>query len=191
MHPGTSQNRQTANHAGWRDQNEPLIVLYEALTARVGHRDALLWQSPALAMTAPAFLLTIALGHDAGPVARLLAAFLGLVVTFMSIQLMLKHRMYMTNDQVMMVSLERMMGIPASAIDHETQLAHLRRDLLSGRMKEKKWLTRFVSVNVWISGLGLFAIVNLILGAYAIADAFGWPCEWFPASGGAECILAL
>lgn len=185
----------TAND--WRDQNKGHVVLYEALTARVGHRDALLWQSAALAMTAQAFLLVIALGHDSGAVARFAASLLGCVVTYMSAQLMLKHRMYLTNDQVMMISLERTMGLPTSAIDYESQLAHIEQDtskpLLRERAKEKKWLTRFTSVNIWVYGLSAFGIVNLALMVFAVLDALGVPCAWTiqTAAGAARCVLGL
>lgn len=173
-----------------------MLVLYEALTARVGHRDALLWQSPALAMTAQAFLLTIALGHESRPVARFIAAFLGLWVTYMSIQLMLKHRMYMWNDQVTMVSLERLMDMPTSAIDYDDQIDHLEKYESQLRLKEpkkKKLLTTFVSVHVWIWGLSFFGLINLLLLIFAIGDAYGagcWPTVPQP-SGEDRCLVAL
>jgi hypothetical protein len=173
------------------------MVLYEALTARVGDRDALLWQSPALGMTAQAFLLVIALGHDSSPAARCLAALLGIVVTFMSVQLMLKHRMYMTSDQLMMISLERRMGMPSSAIDFQHQIAYLKRDVtlprLIKRARPKKYLTRLRSVDVWMWGLGLFGVINLALLIFSTFDAFGFPCSWtvHTVSGETRCVLSL
>jgi hypothetical protein len=65
------------------------LFAYEMLAARRNQQDSMLWQAPALALTAQAFLLTIALGGNAASVfARALAAGLGLVVACMSMQLM-------------------------------------------------------------------------------------------------------
>lgn len=181
----------------WEFKHQASIVLYEALTARVGHRDALLWQSPALALTAQAFLLVIGLGHDSAPVARFIAALLGVAVTIMSVQLMLKHRMYMTNDQVMMVALEQDMGFTTSAIDHPLQLAHLDKDQsgleLRKRAKEKWGLTIIPSVDLWLVGLGLFGVINVLLMIFAFHDALGVPCNWIiqPAEGEPRCLVRL
>lgn len=192
-----SQQRMAAIAPDWEYRHQPTVVLYEALTARVGHRDALLWQSPALAMTAQAFLLVVALGHDSSPTARFVAALLGVFVTLMSIQLMLKHRMYMNNDQVTMVALERRMELPGSAIDYATQLSHLDQaepeQRLASRAMRKRGLTLFPSVTVWISGLTVFGVVNVLLMIFAFHDALGVPCGWTSQSAvdGSRCLVAL
>jgi hypothetical protein len=179
----------------WEYQNQRLTVLYEALTARVGHRDALLWQSPALAMTAQAFLLTIALGHESRPVTRIIAATLGLFVTYMSVQLMLKHNLYLTNDQIMMVSLEREMGLPSSAIDYKTQIRRLKADKSLPRLRQyevKEGLTEKVSVKVWIRGLKIFAWANAAILIFALAEFIGVPCMELPdISGQTKCWVGL
>lgn len=189
------RNEPSQSPPQWEYQNQQLTTLYEALTARVGHRDALLWQSPTLAMTAQAFLLTIALGHESRPIARLIAAFLGVAVAYMSVQLMLKHRMYMWNDQVTKVSLERMMKMPTSAADYDKQLAHLEQDTSQPPLREpkrKKWLTKFVSVHVWIWGLGFFGLINFILLVFAGADLIGVACPKLPdITGQARCWVEL
>lgn len=181
--------------AKWEYRYQRQTVLYEALTARVGHRDALLWQSPALAFAAQAFLLTIALGHDSMPVARMIAASLGMVVTYLSIQLMLKHRMYMTNDQIMMVSLEREMNLPGSAIDYDTQYVRYQRDMTEPPLQEfqrKKGMTDKVSVNVWRKGLWFFFYVNLAIGIFALVEFFGFACPELPdITGGTRCYFEL
>lgn len=176
----------------WEYRNQPRVVVYEALTARVGDRDALLWQPPALAFTAQAFLLTIALGHESSPIARLTAAFLGLGVTYLSIQLMLKHRMYLVNDMNSMIALERLMKVPTSALHHEIQVNFVKEtdEVLGKNMKEKKYLTKFVSVHVWIYGLSVFGIINLVLMVFAALDIFGVPCAgWL--GGETACRVAL
>lgn len=189
--PSTDQPK-AAEVPDWEYKNQKSVVLYEALTARVGHRDALLWQPPVLAMTAQAFLLTIALGHESGPIARFIAAGLGLWVTYLSVQLMLKHNLHMWNDMVSMVALERRMKLPTSAIDHETKLGYVRakHPELVERLREKKGVTRFASVHVWIWGLAFFAFVNLFLLIFAGLDMFGVPCaDWL--GGDSKCVLRL
>src|SRR6478752_1328965 len=54
----------------WHDEYAHLIVPYGALNERIGDRDAMMWQSPAMALTAQAFLVTISLGHETAPIAR-------------------------------------------------------------------------------------------------------------------------
>lgn len=150
----------------WEFKHQPSVVLYEAVTARVGHRDALLWQSPALAMTAQAFLLTIALGHESSSAARFVAALLGLCVTFLSIQLMLKHRLHLWNDLIVMFALERKMQMSSSAVDYTTQLKSIAADPSAKdhmQPKSKNALTKLESVRVWIFGLVFFGLVNVVV----------------------------
>lgn len=179
----------------WEYQKQPHSTLYQALTARVGHRDALLWQSPALALTAQAFLLTIALGHDSTPVVRILAAGLGLLVMFMSMQLMLKHRMYMDNDQVMMVSLEREMELPSSAIDYDTQIERLKADKTQPPLRaprKKEGLTEYASVDFWVRGMAIFMCVNAVILLFALAEMIGITCLELPdLTGQAKCYVRL
>ena len=156
-----------------------------------------MWQSPAMAMTAQAFLLTIALGHDSSPLARFIAAFLGIVVTVMSVQLMLKHRLFMATDEVLMISLERRMELATSAVDHETKVAYISSDrsepLLLERVPKRSWILGRKSVHIWVIGLIAFAVVNLGLMIFSVADAFWGPCPWTiqTSSGTPRCALAL
>jgi hypothetical protein len=67
-------------------------VLLQTGEARRSSLDQMMWQVPALSLTAQSFLLTIALGHDTRWVGRVLAALLGLIAALAAIQLLLKHR---------------------------------------------------------------------------------------------------
>ena len=67
-------------------------AMYAAVAARRTQSDALLWQVPALSMTAQAFLFTISLGSDTGRLARVVAALLSMLIGFMSLELMSRHR---------------------------------------------------------------------------------------------------
>lgn len=178
----------------WHDRYAHLIVPYGALNDRVGDRDALMWQSPAMALTAQAFLITIALGHDTAPVARFLSAALGVVVTVMSIQLMLKHRLFLATDEILMMSLERRMGIDASAVDHPTKVASVNAHApdLNLKLPARNGILRWKSVTVWAVGLSLFGVINVLLMIFSLFDAFGFPCPWVVnVASGARCVIAL
>lgn len=178
----------------WHDEYAHLIVPYGTLNDRVGDRDALMWQSPAMALTAQAFLITIALGHDTAPVARFLAAVLGIVVTVMSIQLMLKHRLFMATDEVLMISLERRMGIDASTVDHPLKVKSIQTHSpdLTERLPLRTGVLRWKSVTVWVVGLSFFAVINLLLMVFALFDALGFPCLWMVNSAsGSRCVVGL
>lgn len=64
---------------------------YQILVQRSLSEHSEMWQTPSLAMTAEAFLLTIAADSEGSMGARLLACALGVLVAAMSMQLMAKH----------------------------------------------------------------------------------------------------
>ena len=93
------------------------LFAYEMLAERRNQQDSMLWQAPALALTAQAFLLTIALGGNAVSVfARALAAGLGLVVACMSMQLMAKHRHLTELDNAWLAAMEQEIGLAPIAV---------------------------------------------------------------------------
>ena len=181
-------------NGSWHDQYAHLIVPYGVLNDRVGDRDALMWQSPAMALTAQAFLVTIALGHETAPVARFLAAMLGVVVTVMSIQLMLKHRLFMATDELLMISIERRIGIDATVVDFAKKVESIANHSpdLAKRVPLRKGILRWKSVTVWIVGLSFFGIINIVLMVFAAFDAFGFGCPWAVATAsGPRCVIGL
>ncbi len=68
------------------------LVVWQTVASRRASIDAMRWQTPALGMTAQAFLLTLALAPDSSRLARLLASALSLILALMVMQLMAKHR---------------------------------------------------------------------------------------------------
>jgi len=68
-------------------------IQYQLVSARRHHYDAMLWQTPAISLTAQAFLLTIALGNG-DPVSRLIASLLAFLAALASAQLLAKHRYF-------------------------------------------------------------------------------------------------
>ena len=70
------------------DTPDQLILLLGVYAARYASYTKLLWQVPALSLTAQAFLLTIALSHSNGVSARVTAAALSAVISAASYALM-------------------------------------------------------------------------------------------------------
>ena len=132
---------------------------YDVLAARRVAKDSLLWQTPALSLTAQAFLFTIALGQGTTVGARLIAAILALVASLASIQLMAKSRYFEEGDSKMLEEYERAMGF---------QTIHARPDY-----SKKAWYVKRSSYRLWIFMLAIFgaAAVVVIVGLAA-------SCAW-------------
>lgn len=100
----------------WAEKHAKEIFTYEMLLYRELEQDAMLWQTPTIALTAQAFLLTIALNPTSSVFATFLAAGLGLVVALLSMQLMAKHRFLNLMDRAHLHELEDRLEIGISAI---------------------------------------------------------------------------
>jgi hypothetical protein len=77
---------------------EEMLAQYQVVAARRQNFDAMLWQVPALSLTAQAFLLVIALGSGSGHLARIAAGLLSAVTALMSVQLLLRQRLHEEAD---------------------------------------------------------------------------------------------
>lgn len=84
----------------------PEEQVYQIVAARRLHWDQLVWQVPVLSLTAQAFLFTIALGSGSSRLARAVAAGLSVIASFMSIELMSRHRQAEIMDAVWLESYE-------------------------------------------------------------------------------------
>jgi hypothetical protein len=71
---------------------DQLISLLEVYSAQYASYTTLLWQVPALSLTAQAFLLTLALGHGNGTSAKIIAVALSGVISAASYALMHDQR---------------------------------------------------------------------------------------------------
>ena len=137
------------------------LFAYEMLAVRRNQQDSMLWQTPALALTAQAFLLTIALGGNAISVfARALAAGLGLVVACMSMQLMAKHRHLTELDNAWLAAMEQEIGIAPIAA----------RGIGADVGPRRSLARRARSYVVWEAGLALFALTNMAILLVTIID---------------------
>jgi hypothetical protein len=147
-----------------------LVGVYGAITARRSSFDSMMWQVPALAVTAQAFLLTIALGSSTASIARQFAAGLALVLALMAIQLMAKHRFLEEVDSILAEKLEEAWHIPNTL----GVAAHARASsrVVINQRRFHWWISRS-SYRIWTSGLSLFALVDLSAGLIATVKP-GW-----------------
>lgn len=137
-----------------------------------------MWQTPALGMTAQAFLFTLALSHDSSRWARLIAAFLSLSLSLMVMQLMAKHRKHEMLDSLLLDRFEAQSAIPAllGVAPHGSptlrpsndQIRVLRRLRRSTPGPRGFW--EMSSYELWMVGLALFAGLALAILLFA---AFG------------------
>ncbi|MDQ0865719.1 hypothetical protein QF036_003300 [Arthrobacter globiformis] len=156
----------------WANQNAKDLFTYEMLLQRELEQDAMLWQTPTIALTAQAFLLTIALNPTSPAFATYLAAGLGLVVALLSMQLMAKHRFLNLMDRAHLHALEARLGIQ--------HLSNRQYFYNNGTYRVPDWLAnhksppaehglaKFRSYRVWIFGMLVFAAVNLAVIAVQI-----------------------
>ena len=124
-------------------------TIYSALSARALNHNALVWQTPALALAAEAFLLTIALNPLATMLARMVAAGLNLMLSILCLQLMTKHRAMVVFDREAMVAIESSMGM-------NQYHGRLSPDALS-------WFARQRSGDWWRGGFLVLALVSVAI----------------------------
>jgi hypothetical protein len=130
--------------------------------------DNLLWQSPALALVAQAFLLSIALSPTTSTFARAVASLLGIAVSAMTIQVMIKNRYEEMLDAKLLEGFERAHNLPpihsapyrSSLAPDETDRAHLLAALTHGPIATPGRWEKVSSFEVWKAGLTLFALID-------------------------------
>jgi hypothetical protein len=139
--------------------------LYEAVAARRLQWDALLWQVPALSMTAQAFLMTIALGPGTSQTARIITAFLSLVAAFATLQLFASNRRSELVDAHLLESSEKARD-PDNVVHGEAY-----RDRRNAERVED-WFIRVLchwrSYRVWMLALAIFAVVSMVTLGFAV-----------------------
>lgn len=127
---------------------------YAIVAGRRQAYDQLVWQTPVLSLTAQAFLLTIALGHDTSSLARFMSASLSLITALASVQLMVKHRYY----EVLASKLLQKFEDEKKASGFEPVHAHR-----PSPNEDVCFLVRWPSHVLWMITLSAFAVVAFIV----------------------------
>ena len=133
-------------------------AVYAAVTARRTQFDNLLWQVPALCLTAQAFLFTIALGPDTSRVARTVACTLAVVASFLTVHLMTRHRQAEITDAEWLSAQEQGLGIEAHGPEWRR-----RRDATSSNAWVFSPLARLAGYRTWAVGLSIFGLAAVFV----------------------------
>jgi len=144
-------------------------TVYSAIATRRTAFDTLMWQVPALGLTAQAFLLTIAYGASSSEIARLAASALALVVATVAIQTMRKHGANELTDSVLLESIENTMGITVAGVHPHTKPGARGRAVENGEFE--RWSVKKRSFQLWVWSLRLFAGAALAAGVIALSGS--------------------
>lgn len=148
---------------------EPVVLIWQSLAARRASYDTLLWQTPALGLTAQAFLLTLALGAQVSPLGRAVAAALASGLALMTLQLMSKHRQHETRDAKLFEQIEDEHHF-AALIGHKLH-GPPPTARLTGRSPAAlaRRFSRTSSYRLWLTGQLAFFVVGLVVVVLVIA----------------------
>jgi hypothetical protein len=135
-------------------------ALLSTYGAQFGSYTTMLWQVPALSLTAQAFLLSIAFGRDASHAARLVTGLLSALTSSMSIYLMLSHRIHAARQGRVAAALAQQLGAEGGG---------------GRRGPADVWLgVNRGSFALWLSGLAVFGIVGLWVAGLNTLKIIGW-----------------
>jgi hypothetical protein len=134
-------------------------TVYNVVATRRTAFDTMMWQVPALGLTAQAFLLTIAYGGGSSDLARDVAGFLALVVAGVAIQTMSKHRANEKTDSLLLEAIEARVGIEFDGAHPHSPPSE--RGAALGNELFKDNLVKRRSFDLWILSLRLFALAGI------------------------------
>ncbi|MFE9324811.1 hypothetical protein ACIHDR_18225 [Nocardia sp. NPDC052278] len=140
-----------------------LDAVYRTVADRRLQYENLLWQVPALSLTAQAFLFSISMGADNDSIARIASSLLALIVSFISIMLMASHRLAERKDALWLERFEDQQIGAGTWGSHgpvfETQYQNV--DLDGG------WLDKLIPMRqmftVWVVGLACFGVAAIFM----------------------------
>ena len=155
-----------------------LYFVYQTVASRRVAYDSMMWQTPALGLTAQAFLLTLALEATSRSLVRFIAASLSFVLSFITMQLMAKHRSFEVIDSKMLARFENKLGIsdwlevhphgPKECRKHESDIVTAHGKSLPKALhwfrwfaKGPRWFWGKSSFLVWQFGLASFGLISI------------------------------
>jgi hypothetical protein len=147
------------------------VIVWQTLASRRAGYDAMMWQTPALGMTAQAFLFTLALNQDSTRWARLIASSLSLALSLMVVQLMAKHRRHEALDSWLLrkvearLGLKSLVGVAPHGHPSERPPDHIQKvtSLLERCTPGPKKFWAMSSFELWMFGQYLFAAAALLV----------------------------
>ena len=134
-----------------------LASLLTVYTTQFGAYTSLLWQVPALSLTAQAFLLTIVLSSGNGHIAKLTAAVLSIVIALASTRLMHDQRGHAMNHGELALRISRQLGLGRKLGSLEIEDAEP-----AGADAETVWVSWDHRIyHTWTTALYLFFLVDV------------------------------
>jgi hypothetical protein len=143
---------------------------YTAVVARRAHFDQLLWQVPVISLAAQAFLFSIALSPETAQTSKIIASFLSVVMTLLSLHLMVKHRQAEVADSQWLEAYEKNSappaGVPAWPMHGQTWARY--RKSVDPNIGGLGALSRLPGFRTWTWGLSLFGVAAIVVSIMAI-----------------------
>ncbi|MFL6137445.1 MAG: hypothetical protein ACJ74O_06560 [Frankiaceae bacterium] len=141
-------------------------AVYAAVAARRAQFDNLLWQVPAVSLTAQAFLFTIALDSGSRRLARAVACLLSLVATFLTVQILTRHRQAEITDAHWLAEFESANGLSPQAHGPDWRR---RRNATPADAWVFSPLARLPGFKTWALGLSIFGVAALVILIITVA----------------------
>ncbi len=136
-----------------------IAAQYISLESRRKSRDVLMWQVPVLSFTAQAFFLNIEIQSTTPVFGRLTAAFISIIIGFLAIQLMSKHRHLEEIDSNLLEELEKKYGL----LPHHCKLSQMIESLPpENKKKQQVNKNSFLQIFINLSSYKLWSIGLLI-----------------------------
>lgn len=159
-----------------REVSSAALAAYQAVNNRRISYDSLLWQMPALSLTAQAFLFSVALAPGHSLSAQAIASALALFVSIAAIHALRRFRLGQHMDQLLLDRVEGQLGTKeyfgvnphASAADRAQHLGI-----------PYRWPMSFPPTVLWMRVLGLFGAAALLLLVLAGIDS-AFDCDLSP-----------
>jgi hypothetical protein len=150
-----------------REPQTVALAVYQTVAARRIAYDSLLWQMPALSLTAQAFLFAAALSPGSSRCAQAIASALALSVSVASVHALRRFRLGQHMDQLLLDGLETKLGAEAHLGINPHASVEARANYLDQRYGRGM---RFPPTVLWMCVLCFFGLAAAVL--FAIA-AFG------------------
>jgi hypothetical protein len=162
---------------------DPEVELLRAIEQRRSQSENFTWAVPLVVLTGEAFLLTIGLGRDTSPTARLVIGVAGSAAILACWHFLLKQVYYFDLFEAVIERQRMELGYRSVSLDALRALDFPDKTLYQQRRwVDRPWRQRLVvrrkTVNVWSLTLAIFLSINVGLAVYAIVQYFADP-GWF------------
>jgi hypothetical protein len=146
---------------------DDLLTLLNVYTTQFGNYTTLLWQVPALGLTAQAFLLTIALGYQISDAARITASVLSYLIAIACSSLMHNQRGRALNQ----AELARRTSAKLALKDFLGGSFNLDDAVPRGTSAQQVWDVDHAIYKAWIICMCLFMVADTVI---VVSVAAGW-----------------